>query len=81
MPVQPDADEFKEWQGHPVTEWVLGLMKAHAENQKLKWAELAWNDGVVDQLALTEAKVRADCYLAIPESAFEDWKAIDDTEA
>lgn len=78
--MQPDAKDFAEWLDHPVTEWVFACMRKQAEAQQTKWAEMAWQ-GDLDPMLLKEAKVRADCYLALPESAFEDWKAIDDSEA
>lgn len=80
MPVQPDEEEYREWLTHPVTEWVFACMKKQAEAQKAKWADMAWK-GDLDPLLLKEAQVRADDYLALPESSFEDWKAIDDTES
>ncbi len=79
MTISPE--EFAEWQQHPVTEWVMKAMLGHAEAQKSIWAELAWEKGHVDTQTLTEARVRSHCYLAIPESSYEDWKAINDTEA
>lgn len=78
--MQPDEAEFRDWLGHPVTEWVFACMRKQAEAQKQKWADLAWQ-GDLDPLLRNEARVRADCYLALPDSAFADWKAIDDTEA
>ena len=77
----PDHEAFAEWRGHPVTEWIMQQMRAMAANQKAIWAESVWKDETLDPLLLREARVRADCYLAIPESTFEDWKAIDDSEA
>lgn len=77
--MQPSKEEFKDWQGHPVTEWVLAMMKKQADSQKAMWAELAWK-GDLDPLLHKEAQVRADCYAAMPESSYEDWMAIDDSE-
>jgi hypothetical protein len=76
--MRPEAEEFKEWLQHPVTEWALGLMTVWGEEQKTMWANMAWESGEVDQLALTEARVRSDCYTAIPSMPFEDWTAIED---
>lgn len=78
--MQPDAEQFREWQGHPVTEWVMAVMRAHAGTMKAKWADIAWEGGIDPDL-LNEARVRADCYLAIPNSTLDDWKALDDTQA
>jgi hypothetical protein len=77
--VQPDEEDYRDWLGHPVTEWVVACMNKQAAAQKAKWAEMAW-EGDLDPLLLNEARVRADCYLALPESSFADWKAINDTE-
>ena len=79
MAYRPDEKEFRDWLGHPVTEWVLACVEKHAGALKDKWAEKAWQ-GDLDPLLLNEARVRADCYLALADSAFEDWKAIDDSE-
>lgn len=75
----PEEEDFREWQGHPVTEWVMDRMRAMAAAQKGKWAEMAWQ-GNLDPALHREANVRADCYLAIPECTYEDWKAIDDSD-
>lgn len=77
--MQPDKSDYDEWLTHPVTEWVLGCMRKMAAGQQAAWSELAWQGDLNPQLH-TEARVRADCYLAVPDSAFEDWKAIDDSE-
>jgi len=77
--VQPDEADFKEWLAGPVTEWVIACMRKAAARQQAEWLALAWG-GNLDPLLLNEARVRADCYLAIPDCSFEDWKAIDDTE-
>lgn len=72
-----NEDDFKEWLGHPVTEWVIGKMRAKAAQQQTLWADMAWA-GDLDPLLHNEAKIRADCYLAIPECTYEDWN---DSEA
>tara|TARA_R100001086_G_scaffold180400_5_gene100188 strand:- start:10704 stop:10940 length:237 start_codon:yes stop_codon:yes gene_type:complete len=77
--MKPSEDEYRDWLGHPVTEWVLACMKKAADSQKTKWAEMAW-DGDLDPMLHKEAQVRADCYAAMPESSYEDWEAIDDSE-
>jgi len=79
--MQPQPDEFKDWMGHPVTEWIFAQCVKAANGQKAKWADLAWQEGQLDPAIFNEARVRADCYLALPHSSFEDWKAIDDSEA
>lgn len=79
--MQPDAEQFKEWLQQPVTEWVMRLCLKHADALKGVWASQVWESGESNPMALLEARVRADCYRALPESSFEDWKAIDDTEA
>lgn len=78
--MQPSAEEFREWRGHPVTEWVMSCMSRFADEQKAKWSELAWK-GDLDPVLLKEAQTRADCYRAIPDSSHDDWKAIDDPES
>jgi len=79
--MQPDEEQFKEWLQQPVTEWVFAACLKHADACKAIWANQVWESGESDPQALLEARVRADCYRALPESLFQDWKAIDDTEA
>lgn len=79
--MQPDEKAFKEWREHPVTEWVLGLTHKFADGQKAAVSEMMWTSGEVNQRLLDEARARADCYLGLSQSSYEDWKAIDDSEA
>ncbi len=77
--MQPSEEDFKEWRGHPVSEWVFAQMTKFAEQQKHLWSQGAWETGEAAQDVLSEARVRADCYKAMPESEYEAWKAIDDS--
>lgn len=77
--MQPSAQEFEEWQGHPVTEWVFRMVGKFANEQQGRWAKSAWDSGQLEAEAFVEARVRADCYLSLSQSSFDDWKAIDDT--
>lgn len=79
--MQPDEDQFNDWLQHPVTEWVFAACLKHADAMREAWAHKAWESGELLPDVLLEARVRADCYRALPESSFHDWKAIDDTEA
>lgn len=79
--LRPNEADFKEWQGHPVTEWVMWQVAAFAAAQKAKWADMVWDKGDLDPAAFNEARVRADCYLALSQSSYDDWVAIDDSEA
>lgn len=79
--MQPDAEQFKEWLQQPVTEWVFALCFKHAGAMRDLWATQVWESREISPEGLLEARVRADCYRALPESSFEDWKAIDDSEA
>jgi hypothetical protein len=77
----PDRADFDEWLGHPVTEWVFTMCARHADAMRDKWAAQVWQSGEVSPEALLEARVRADCYRALPESSFDDWRVIDGSEA
>lgn len=79
--MRPSKEEFAEWRQHPVSEWVFGLMEAHAADIKDKWAGGAWQSEKLDEWALREARVMADCYRAIPDTAYEAWSALDDTDS
>jgi hypothetical protein len=59
----------------------MAQVVAFAGAQQAMWAALAWEKGELDPAAFNEARVRSDCYLALAQSTYEDWKAIDDTEA
>jgi hypothetical protein len=59
----------------------MKLCGKHAEAMREKWAVMAWESGELNATAFLEARVRADCYRDIVSSTFDDWKAIDDTEA
>lgn len=73
---QPEEEMFKEWLGHPVTEWIWDILRKQAAAQQGKWAQMAW-EGDLDPLLHREAHVRADCYLVLPDSTYEDWIAND----
>lgn len=79
--MQVSEEEFNEWRRHPVSEWVFGLVAKFADAQQAKVAQAAWQSGVADQAMLDEARFRADCYRGLSDSSFQDWKAIDDTDA
>ena len=79
--MQPDAEQFKEWLEQPVTEWVLALCLKHSDAMQGRWGAMAWESGELNPQAFLEARVRADCYRDLAGSTFDDWKAIDDTEA
>lgn len=79
--MQPSKEDFAEWVGHPVTEWVFAACLKHADALKGIWAGQVWESGQIDPMALLEARVRADCYRALPDSSYEDWSKIDGSEA
>lgn len=78
--MQPDKNDFAEWLQMPVTEWVLALCGKFSEQQKDRAATIMWDSGQADQAVLSEARLRADCYMALAQSTYDDWKAIDDSE-
>lgn len=78
--MQLDKAEFDEWLQMPVTEWVLAMCEKFSRQQKDRAATIMWDSGAADQAVLSEARLRADCYQALAQSSFEDWKAIDDSE-
>ena len=73
-------EEYAEWRQNPVTEWVVAAMEKQAAGIKAKWAEAAWSASEVDERTLIDAQARADCYRAIPDSEYDDWRAIYDSE-
>ena len=77
---QPSEAEFREWQEHPVTEWVFAQVAKFAGQQRARWAGHSWTSGELDPVAFAEARTRADCYMGLAQSSHDDWKAIDDSE-
>lgn len=77
--MQPSKEDFAEWQKHPVTEWIIEMMRKAGEQQQSMWSSKAWSEGL-DPTLYQEAKIRADCYEDIPNSTYEDWVQVDDTE-
>lgn len=78
--MQPTPEDFEEWRENPVSQWVFEQMRGHAECQKDMWAAMAWEMQDVSEDLLKEARVRADCYVEIPDSTYEDWIALDDSK-
>lgn len=79
--MQISEEEFAEWQQHPVTEWVMAAMRREAAAKKQEWADIAWDKGHVDTPTLTEARVLAESYLAIPDTQYEVWSSLNDSDA
>lgn len=79
--IKISEDEFKEWLDHPVTEWVFAAVRKHAEAQQEAVGRIMWETGEANQRLLDEARLRADCYNALPETTYEDWSELNDPKA
>lgn len=72
-------DEFLLWREHPVTQWVLAAVVAGAEAQRAEWHRLSWEAGQADPLTLIELRTRADAYMALDETTYAQWRALNES--
>lgn len=70
-----DKENFEEWLAHPVTEYVLKRVGELAEQNKQKWIERSWGQGICDHMELIDLKARAEASRDLSEI---EWSDIDD---
>lgn len=70
-----DREHFEEWLAHPVTEHVLKRVGELAEQNKQKWIDRSWGQGIADPLELVDLKARAEAAKDLSELT---WSDIDD---
>jgi hypothetical protein len=70
-----DRESFEEWLAHPVTEHVLKRVGELAEQNKQKWIDRSWNEGVCAPNELIELRARAEAAKDLSEI---EWRDIDD---
>lgn len=70
-----DKEEFDQWLAHPVTEHVLKRVGELAEQNKRKWIDRSWGQGVCEPLELIDLKARAEAAKDLSEL---EWRDIDE---
>lgn len=73
--LNPSSEDFQAWRTHPVSQWVMEILRASATSHEAEWRKVSWEGGKADPLLLLELKTRADAYLAIEETTYEGWCA------
>lgn len=76
-----DKESFDEWLAHPVTEYVLKRVGELAEQNKQKWIDRSWGQGVCDPSELIDLKARAESAKDLSELKYEDLENEDGMEA
>ncbi len=67
-----DKESFDEWLAHPVTEYVLKRVGELAEQNKQKWIDRSWGQGICDPLELIDLKARAEAARDLSELTWSD---------
>lgn len=56
-----------------MTKWVRGILSGAAQQHKAEWDKVSWEGGEASPLTLLELRTRADAYMAIEETSYEQW--------
>jgi hypothetical protein len=67
-----DRESFEEWMAHPVTEHVLRKVGELAEQNKQKWIERSWGQGICNEQELIDLRARAEAAKDLSELRYED---------
>lgn len=67
-----DREAFEEWLAHPVTEFVLQRVGELAEQNKQKWIDRSWGQGICDPQELIDLKARAEAAHDLSTIRYED---------
>jgi len=70
-----DREMFEEWLANPVTEHVLKRVGELAEQNKQKWIDRSWGQGICEPMELIDLKARAEAAKDLSEI---EWSDIDD---
>lgn len=76
-----DKESFDEWLAHPVTEYVRKRVGELAEQNKQKWIERSWGQGVCEPHELIDLKARAEAAKDLSELRYEDLENDEDDKA
>ena len=79
-PGQPTKEGFLTWRDNPVTQWAFRALQAAAEAQRQGWTKASWEEANPDPLLLTELRTRADAYLALEETEYDAFCAMNDQD-
>lgn len=69
----PSREDFARWREDPVTRWVLQAHAEMAEQCRLQWLGISWDNGQANPGALSELRTRADTYLAITQTPYDGY--------
>jgi hypothetical protein len=67
-----DREMFEEWLANPVTEHVLKRVGELAEQNKQKWIDRSWGQGICDPQELIDLKARAEAAKDLSEIEWSD---------
>lgn len=67
-----DREMFEEWLAHPVTEHVLKRVGELAEQNKQKWIDRSWEEGICEPSELIDFRARAQAAKDLSEIRYED---------
>ena len=70
---QLTQDELDEWRGHPVTEWLLAVLRKGYQANKASLQAQLWSEGQCDPGALGRTKAQAELIEDMTEATCEDW--------
>ena len=73
-----EKEEFDQWLGHPVTEWMMRAHNEKADEAKETWLKASWEGGNADPLLLADLRARAEVFRDFAELNYEDMRKHDE---
>lgn len=74
----PDAgkltrDELDEWRSHPVTEWLLAVLRKGAAENKASLQSSLWETGSCNPETMGRVKAQGELIEDLEEATEDDW--------
>lgn len=69
------AEALEEWRAHPVTEWLLAVMRQGAATNKAGLQASLWASGECDQQALGRVKAQEELIEDLTDGTSDDWNS------
>lgn len=66
-------DELEEWRSHPVTEWLLEVLRKGCQSNKAGLQAALWANGTCDPGDLGRVKAQEELIEDLMETGCEDW--------
>lgn len=66
-------DELDEWRSHPVTEWLLAILRKGAASNRAALQSRLWADGNCDPEELGRVKAQTELIEDLTEATHDDW--------